>query len=305
MLENFTVYLRTYADNHSSIFEELLQYRFTKKPIYSANIIRYSLLLRYTSIQSYKVSLQDFPLPLSLLQKISSGTIDAVKCANALRIEGKISEDVCMIFDEMYLQKRQEYFWGEMIGCDDEGELYKDIVCFMIVVLKESIPYVIKSLPKTNTDPNWLNTELLDSLEIPSNCGFGVVLIIHRMCLVSKNCSSMSTRTIYFCYDVFHVIKNIRNNLLKCKRFIFPLFEFSGFKDPIFERDANLHGHLRKALKLRTKVLHHGNYKQNVANALAIFDETTIAAVKLHFLENESAVVFLTLFSIWCICLIL
>ena len=95
MLENFPVYLRTYADNHSSIFEELLQYRFTKKPIYSANIIRYSLLLRYTSIQSYKVLLQDFPLPsLSLLQKISSGTIDAVKCVNALCIEGKISEDV-------------------------------------------------------------------------------------------------------------------------------------------------------------------------------------------------------------------
>ena len=55
MLENFPVYLRTYADNHFSIFEKLLQYRFTKKPIYSANIIRYSLLLRYTSIQSYKV----------------------------------------------------------------------------------------------------------------------------------------------------------------------------------------------------------------------------------------------------------
>ena len=50
MLENFTVYLRTCADNHSSIFEELLQYRFMKKPIYSASIIRYSLLLRYISI---------------------------------------------------------------------------------------------------------------------------------------------------------------------------------------------------------------------------------------------------------------
>ena len=101
---------------------------------------------RYASIQLYKVLLQDCPLPsLSLLQKISSGTIDAVKCANALRIEGKISEDVCMIFDEMYLQKRQEYFWGEMIGCDDEGELYKGIVCFMIIGLKESIPYMMKS----------------------------------------------------------------------------------------------------------------------------------------------------------------
>ena len=41
-------------------------------------------------------------MSLSLLQKISSGTIDAVKYANALRTEGKISEDVCLIFDEMY-----------------------------------------------------------------------------------------------------------------------------------------------------------------------------------------------------------
>ena len=159
MLQNFPVYLRTYADNHSSISEELLQYRFTKKHIYSANIVRYSLFLRYTSIQSYKVLLQDFPLPtLSLLQKISSGTIDAAKRANALRIERKISEDVCLIFDEMYLQKSKESFWGEMINCDDEGELYKSIICIMRVDLKESIPYMIKSSPETNTDVDWLRT---------------------------------------------------------------------------------------------------------------------------------------------------
>ena len=39
MQENFPVYLRTYPDNHSLIFEELLQYRFTKKHIYSANTV--------------------------------------------------------------------------------------------------------------------------------------------------------------------------------------------------------------------------------------------------------------------------
>ena len=33
-----------------------------------------------------------------------------------------------MIFDEMYLQKIQEFFGGEMIGCDEEGELYQGIV---------------------------------------------------------------------------------------------------------------------------------------------------------------------------------
>ena len=70
---------------------------------------------------------------------------------------------------------------------------------------------------------------------------------------------------IYLCYDTVHLIKDVRNSLLKCKRFIFPPFEFSGFKDPVnvhrweiawktfhdvFESDANLHANLRKVPKL-------------------------------------------------------
>ena len=58
---------------------------------------------------------------------------------------------------------------------------------------------------------------------------------------------------------------------MKYKRFIIPSFEFSGFRDlinvpggeigwktfhDVFERDANLHANLRKALKLTTEVLH-------------------------------------------------
>ena len=164
-------------------------------------------------------------------------------------IEGKISEDVCLIFDEMCLQKRQEYFGGEMIGCDDEGELYKSKVRFMIVGLKEWIPYVIKSSPDISTDANWLKTELLDSLEILSNCGFSVRAIVcdshpsnvssFKKLLehVNQNLDELymlhNSRKIYLCYHAVHLIKNVCNNLLKCKRFVFPLFDFSGFKDPI------------------------------------------------------------------------
>ena len=101
---------------------------------------------------------------------------------------------------------------------------------------------------------------------------------------------------------------------MKCKRFIFPQFEFSGFKDPItvpgreiawkifhdvFKRDVNLHASLMKAPELTKKVLNPGSCKQNVPNALAIFDETTIAAVKSYFPEIESAVAFLRLFIKW------
>ena len=46
---------------------------------------------------------EDFPSPsLSLLSKISKGKIDAIKCAQALKKDGKISEDICLLFDEMY-----------------------------------------------------------------------------------------------------------------------------------------------------------------------------------------------------------
>ena len=109
-------------------------------------------------------------------------------------------------------------------------------------------------------------------------------------------------------------MKNVRNNLLKCKRFIFHLFEFSGFKDSInvpggeiawktfhdvFERDTNLHADLRKAPKLTIKVLQPVNSKLNVPNALVMFDVTTIAAVKSHFPEEASAGAFLTLLRKW------
>ena len=60
---------------------------------------------------------------------------------------------------------------------------------------------------------------------------------------------------------------------------------------------GTFHANLRKLPKL--KVLHPGNCKQNVPDALAIFDETAIAAVKSHFPGEVNAAAFLTLFSKW------
>ena len=79
-------------------------------------------------------------------------------------------------------------------------------------------------------------------------------------------------------------MKNIRNNLLNDKRFIFPLFKFDGFKDPInvpgreikrnlfhdiHDKDAVLEANLRKAPKLTAKELHPRNCKQNFPTTLA------------------------------------
>ena len=92
ILVNFPLYLESYIGEISPIFDELQKHMFTKKPVYSAEIGRYALLLRYTSIQLCRILPGHFPFPpLSILHKIRRGTIDAVKWAQTLRNEGRVS----------------------------------------------------------------------------------------------------------------------------------------------------------------------------------------------------------------------
>ena len=53
--------------------------------------------------------------------------------AQALKKDGKISEDIGLLFDEMYLQKCEEYFGGEQIGSYKNGELYKEIFYSLVL----------------------------------------------------------------------------------------------------------------------------------------------------------------------------
>ena len=86
-------------------------------------MIRFSLLLRYTSLQAYRILLEKFPMPsLSLLNKIQSGGVDAVKSIKHLLDIGEISQDIVLMFDEMYLQKSTQFHGGRYDGADEEGE---------------------------------------------------------------------------------------------------------------------------------------------------------------------------------------
>ena len=76
LLKNVPAYLLSQKELHSSVYEHRF---FLKKRIYSASIIWCALLLRYTSVQSYKTLLEDFSLPsLSLLSKVIKRKIDAI-----------------------------------------------------------------------------------------------------------------------------------------------------------------------------------------------------------------------------------
>ena len=122
----------------------------------------------------------------------------------------------------------------------------------------------------------------------------------------------------YLLFDIIHLIKNIRNNLLNRKKFVFPEFIFDLFRDNInvpagfiswdifyklYEKDEHLDSNLRKAHKLTYRTIHPGNKKQNVSLAPAIFDKTTSAGIISYFPERDDAASFLSLFhKLFIIC---
>ena len=133
MLENFPSYLESQTENFS-IFDELRKRQFKKNQVYSSEIIQYALLLRDTSLQSYKLQLDEFPLPsISLLNTIKEGNIDTLKAAKLLLENSSISKDIVVLFDEIYLQKCKEYYGGDVFGSNINNELYKSTMCFMII----------------------------------------------------------------------------------------------------------------------------------------------------------------------------
>ena len=62
--------------------------------------------------------MKEFPFPsLTLLKKSTEGQLDAVKCPKSLKSQAVISE--VLMFDEMYLQKCEEYCGGEIISANE------------------------------------------------------------------------------------------------------------------------------------------------------------------------------------------
>ena len=144
-IENFPAHIREVANcGEFSILEELEKRKHYKpkgRPPFSSSMIRYALMLRHTSAQAYRLMLEKFPLPsFSTLAKIQQGGVDAIKAVKLLLEQGKISKDIILMTDEMYLDKGTQFHGGEYVGADIDGTLYKGIVTFMIVGLRKSIP---------------------------------------------------------------------------------------------------------------------------------------------------------------------
>ena len=68
---------------------------------------------------------------------------------------GSVSQDVMLFYDDIYIyiymfrKVKSSYAGGVSYGTDANGQLYKVVVCFMIVGLKSNVPYIIRSVPET------------------------------------------------------------------------------------------------------------------------------------------------------------
>ena len=181
MLENFPNYLQALIGNKPTLMEELQRrqhYKPQSRPPYSAEMIRFALLVRYTSAQAYKILLQHFPFPsFSLLSKLKSSNVDAIKAAQLLREKDTISDDIVLMADEMHLQKCIQYSGGDYVDADADENLYKGIVVFMIQGLKHTVPLVVKA-SEVSVSGQWLASNLSDCIESLGNAGFNVCGIV-------------------------------------------------------------------------------------------------------------------------------
>ena len=191
-----------------------------------------------------KILLDKLHLPsMSILRRFKSGSIDAIKAAKVLKENNSISEDIILMADELYLLKSTKYSGGQSVGTDEKRNLYKGVVVFMIHGLKSSVPIVVKAVPEVTVNGQWLAEEISNCISNLAAAGFrirGIVTDYHSANVAAfsnflqmYSCNNdlciqhpkNSTKT-YMFFDNVHLLKNIRNNVLNSKKFVFPSFLF-------------------------------------------------------------------------------
>ena len=119
------------------IMIELQQSRYKKfddKLKFTSELLQLVLMLRYTSLPACQLLVKNFPLPsISLLKRLSQREVEPLKAVKLLLNKRKIDQDIVLLTDELYLQKEVHIQQGKLIGCDDNSNLFKGIMTFMIM----------------------------------------------------------------------------------------------------------------------------------------------------------------------------
>ena len=115
-------------------------------PSFSADVILYLLHLRHTPLQACHLLLNKFPSrPISFLNKIQDGHVDAMKSLKVLKMEEKVQRPkdiyICNTLPSIRVRI--------MFRSNEEWQPYKGIVVSMAFGLKYPFPYRIQTWKTT------------------------------------------------------------------------------------------------------------------------------------------------------------
>ena len=205
----------------------------------------------------------------------------------------------------------------------------------MICGLKATIPIVVKACPELSRSGEWVANYMAECISVVLNAGFKVRAvathnhssIVNAFKLLKKKfppngCPSTSplfiqhtqNKNLSFFFDNVHLLKNIRNNLLNSKKFVFPQFSFTCLEQiiasadgyiawndfkKIYDEDSTLSSHLRNHTSYLCQHFVLTTANKMLSLALAIFDGTTNAAAKCYIPERSDCTSFLTFIHTW------
>ena len=256
----------------------------------------------------------------------------ALRALSKLREDGLFGNDMVILLDEMHLQQQVQFDGQDIIGCDENLQMFKSILCFMAMSLTNTVPFVIKAIPISKLSSEIVSNGILNCIENLSHAKFyprAVISDNHRTNISSFNylmnmyptekkfcmLNPFTSQTVYLMFDTVHLIKNIRNNLLGARFFQIPQLQLEiqelthivpagnvhwSSLHKVHNADLSINFHLRKAPSLNYQSLHPGNSKQSVPLALAIFDNKTSAAMREYLKDADTVTpAFLELINMW------
>ena len=159
----------------------------------------------------------------------------------------------------MHLQQQVQFDGQDIIGRNENLEMFKSILCFMVISLKKTVPYVIKAVPIVKLSSGIIFDWILNCLKVLNDANFQPRCVISgnhqsnisafnkltkKFPIVSKNYCMRNPFTegiVYLFFDTVHLIKNVRNNLLSNRFFTIPRVELPLLNSLISVPD----GHLR------------------------------------------------------------
>jgi hypothetical protein len=242
------------------------------------------------------------------------------RLSSALTVDGTLSESTCnylkirlstleprervcaIILDEVYSAKRVEFAGGKLYGLEDDADVSKTLLCFMVKSVASNYRDMVAMQPISKIDAGVIEKNFLAVLKTLSELGFDVVCVstdghssnrkFYEQLSGGKILPSIPhpcapEKRIFLLFDTVHLFKNYYTNFLNRTFLIGPSFEgkprSANFNhiSQLYHKELGLP--VKAAHKLTQKVLSPRPIERaNVMLPERLFHESTIAGLRFY-----------------------